>query len=347
MKEAESRKNEFSEEIETAFIGGGTPSLLNPGLLTYMIQNLLWHLPADKLAEFTIEANPGTVTSEWISAAAKAGINRISLGMQAFQPVLLNTLGRQHTYEDVEDSVRKARASGIQNINIDLIFGIPGQTQRMWKETLEAALALSPSHISTYGLIPEENTPLRKDLESGVLCLPEPELERQMYDTAISTLAGEGFRQYEISNFSLPGYECRHNIGYWRQIPYVGLGVSAASMSVLQYGRNGMICRRRTNACQLSAYERMVMEQKKPAEEEIVSRDESCFETMMLGLRMNEGVSEKNFMDLHGVSIMEKYGEKLLQFESQKLMTYSDGFWRLTRRGFDIQNSLLVEMMEY
>ena len=346
IKEAETRRNEFSGEIETVFIGGGTPSLLAPGLLTYLTQNLFSLLPSERISEFTVEANPGTVTGDWMEAAVKAGVNRISMGMQAFQPALLKTLGRCHTYRDVEDSVMIARDSGIRNINIDLIFGIPGQTQSQWKETLAAALALAPVHISAYGLIPEENTPLGDDLEKGVLRLPEPDLEREMYDTAISMLAGKGFRQYEISNFAMPGYECRHNIGYWKQIPYVGLGVSAASMAILQHGMHGMFCRRRTNPCQLSGYEKMILEHGKPEEDMLVSADDACFETMMLGLRMNEGVSEKAFMELHGVAVFEKYGKKLQQLESQKLLVHADGRWRLTRRGFDIQNSILVELME-
>ncbi|MER1992421.1 MAG: radical SAM protein, partial [Eubacteriales bacterium] len=155
LKEAKNRKNEFIEPIDTLFIGGGTPSLLSPGLLLYFTDSLFRILEADKPTEFSIESNPGTVTEEWMSAAVKAGMNRLSLGMQALQPKLLNTLGRIHTFADVKTAIRTARRYGVSNINIDLIFGIPGQTHDQWTETLEASLSLHPEHISAYGLIPE------------------------------------------------------------------------------------------------------------------------------------------------------------------------------------------------
>ena len=346
LKEADNRKNEFTEEIQTMFIGGGTPSLLTPEQLIHLTAGLFARLPAGKLNEFTIEANPGTITEQWLSAAAKAGMNRLSLGMQAFQPELLAALGRIHQYHEVADSVKLARNYGIENINIDLIFGIPGQTLDQWKETLKAALALDPVHISAYGLIPEENTPMNEDLESGFLTLPDPDLEREMYDTAISELSRYGMRQYEVSNFARPGYECRHNIGYWKQIPYTGLGVSAASMEILQQGKEGMICRRRTNPYNLAAYEHMVNNSGKPDEETLILSAESRFETLMLGLRMNEGIDEKEFEKMHGTSLDMIYGEKLRKLELQGLLTHSGQAWKLTRRGFDIQNSILVEFME-
>lgn len=346
LKEAGNRKNEFTEEIRTMFIGGGTPSLLTPEQLAHLTAGLFAKLPAEQLNEFTIEANPGTVTDQWMSAAVKAGMNRLSLGMQAFQPELLAVLGRIHQYHEVADSVKLARAYGIENINIDLIFGIPGQTLEQWKETLKAALALDPVHISAYGLIPEENTPMNEDLESGALTLPDPDLEREMYDTAISELTRHGMRQYEVSNFARPGFECRHNIGYWKQVPYAGLGISAASMEVLQRGNEGMICRRRTNPGDFTAYEQMVNSSGKPAEETLVLPAESRFETLMLGLRMNDGVDENEFEKRHGTPLDMIYGEKLRKFESQGLMIHSGHAWKLTRRGFDIQNSILVEFME-
>lgn len=346
LKEADNRKNEFTEEIRTMFIGGGTPSLLTPEQLAYLTAGLSARLPAERLNEFTIEANPGTVTKQWMSAAVKAGMNRLSLGMQAFQPELLAVLGRIHQYHEVAESVKLARAYGIENINIDLIFGIPGQTLEQWKETLKAALALDPVHISAYGLIPEENTPMNEDLESGALTLPDPDLEREMYDTAIFELSRHGMRQYEVSNFARPGFECRHNIGYWKQVPYAGLGISAASMEVLQRGNEGMICRRRTNPGDFTAYEQMVNSSGKPAEETLVLPAESRFETLMLGLRMNDGVDENEFEKMHGTPLDMIYGEKLRKFESQGLMIHSGHAWKLTRRGFDIQNSILVEFME-
>ena len=346
LKEAECRKDEFSEDINTVFLGGGTPSLLSPDQMINLIGGLFSILPAEHIMEFTTEANPGTVTEQWICAAAEAGINRLSLGMQAFQPEMLNILGRIHNYSNVEESVKLSRRFGINNINLDLIFGIPGQTMKQWQETLDAALALKPSHISTYGLIPEENTPLNEELQSGLLSLPDPETEREMYDRAISMLAKYGFRQYEISNFALPGFECRHNIGYWKQIPYVGLGISAASMQISQIGKKGMICRRRANPESFSDYEQMICGSGNPAEDVFVSPSETRFETIMLRLRMAEGVIETEFREMHGTSLEKTYGKKLRMLETKGLLFHSDNSWMLTRRGLDIQNSILVELME-
>jgi len=346
IKEAENRKDEFNENLDTLFIGGGTPSLLPPELLIHLTNSLFHVFGADKPAEFTIEANPGTVTEEWISAAVNAGMNRLSLGMQALQPELLATLGRIHTFADVETSIQTARRFGVDNINIDLIFGIPGQTHEQWVETLDAALSLHPMHISAYGLIPEEGTPLHEDLQSGILALPDPELERMMYDSALSKLTLHGFSQYEISNFALDGMECRHNIGYWKQVPYVGLGVAASSMAVIQQGKSGMTCRRMKNPDHLCEYEEMVFERMRPPEDLIIKPAESRFETMMLGLRMNKGVDEEQFRKMHGISLEEVYGNRLCRLEKQGLLTHSGHFWKLTRRGFDIQNSILVELMD-
>lgn len=346
QKEAEKRKKEFKEAVQTVFIGGGTPSLLSPEQITRLMASLRETLPLKDVAEFTVEANPGTVTESWIRAAKEAGVNRLSFGMQAFQPDLLSLLGRIHSYSDVCTSVALAREYGIRNINIDLIFGIPGQDLRQWQETLEKALALAPVHLSVYGLIPEPDTPLYTDLEKGKYALPDPDLERTMYDLALSMLRDKGFHQYEVSNFALDGYECRHNIGYWKQIPYVGLGLSAASMEILRTGMGGMLCRRKKNPDSFSSYRDSVIGPAGPEEEELVSPQDARFETLMLGLRMNEGVSEHDFLALHGVSLEKAYGKKLRELESMRLLEHSDHRWKLTRRGFDVQNSVLVELMD-
>ena len=195
-------------------------------------------------------------------------------------------------------------------------------------------------------MIPEEGTPLYEDLQSGTLILPDPDLERKMYDSALSILRMHGYGQYEISNFAVDGKECRHNIGYWKQVPYVGLGVAAASMTIIQQGDHGMICRRKKNPDQLREYEEMVFGQRDPAEDLVVNPAETRFETMMLGLRMNCGVSEEFFRKIHHLSIESCYGKKLIELESRGLLRHENGSWKLTSRGFDIQNSILVELMD-
>ena len=240
LKEAESRHGEITEPVTTVYIGGGTPSRLKPSFFRTLTEGLRRICGLEDVIEFTSEANPGTVNREWLDAAAEAGVNRLSFGMQAYQASLLTLLGRIHRFHDVKESVSMAREAGFTNISLDLMFGIPTQTREQWAETLEAALSLQPRHISAYGLIPEEGTPLFRDLENGTLSLPDPEEERDMYDDAIRLLSENGFCQYEISNFAVPGYECMHNIGYWTQVPYIGLGLSAASMTGVYNGPDGM-----------------------------------------------------------------------------------------------------------
>ena len=347
LREARQRLNEVTEPIETVYLGGGTPSLLPPAMLRTLLSGLKSVFPLDQVHEFTSEANPGTLTDEWLDAAAGAGVNRLSLGVQASQPELLRTLGRIHSFPQAVSAFRTARAHGFSNLSMDLIFGIPGQTLRDWRETLEQILDLAPEHLSAYGLIPEEGTPLFRDLEEGRLVLPEPETEREMYELAVRMTRAAGLEQYEISSFARPGYACRHNIGYWIQKPYLGLGVSAASMRIRQTGKNGMICLRKTNPSERNAYALSV--RSGPPDEsvwEVVGPADACFETMMLGLRMNRGVDETDFRALHGVELDACYGDRLRKLEKEGLAAHRDHRWFLTRRGFDIQNSILVELMD-
>ena len=390
LREAELRSAALPAQLcrlDTVYIGGGTPSLLPPSQLSRLMEGLRRWFDFSGVTEFTVEANPGTVTEAWADTAVRLGVNRVSMGMQAFQPHLLHTLGRIHTYEDVERSVKILRDAGIRNLSLDLMFGLPGQTMEDWRESLSAALRLAPEHISAYGLIPEENTPLYEDLQRGVLKLPEPEEERAMYDEALSCLSRQGFEQYEISNFSLPGFACVHNIGYWTQVPYLGLGLAAASMFPegmldspvspacqamnaavpegstealpedsasgqglpLRQWENGFRCLRETNPASFEAYDSMLrLAAASSSPERIterVSAEEARFETMMLGLRMNAGVSEAFFRRLHGVSLDDVYGKKLRRLAEQGLVTFDSGSWRLTRKGMDLQNTVLVELM--
>lgn len=328
--------------VETVFIGGGTPSLLPPELLRRLLNGLRQQYLLPHGIEFTSEANPGTLTREWLDAAIEGGVNRISMGMQASQESLLRTLGRIHTFEQVKESVELVRAAGISNISLDLMFGLPGQTVEMWRETLQTALSLEPEHISAYGLIPEESTPLTRDLDAGRLTLPHEEEERRMYDDAIHLLAKHGFQQYEISNFARPGHACRHNIGYWRQVPYIGLGASAASMLLSDAG-----CIRTSNPSSIENYIHMIdTTQWDLREETRISRDDMRFETLMLGLRMTQGVSEAEFENMHEVTLEAYRGKKLRSLEYQGLLVHESGWWRLTRKGMDVQNSILVDLMD-
>ena len=334
-----------TQSMETAFLGGGTPSLLPPEALTRLLQGVFSLFPLEADAEFTSECNPGTLTAAWLEAAQAAGVNRLSMGMQAGQPHLLHMLGRIHTFTDVETSVKLARAAGIRNLNLDLMFGLPRQTLNDWAETLDMALSLHPEHLSCYGLIPEEGTQLGDAILAGEVPLPAEDAERAMYDMTLTRLAAAGFEQYEISNFAKPVCACRHNLGYWRQTPYLGLGPAAASM--LPGRTPEEFCLRRTNVRDLAAYLRQGQQGRfQPAEEESVSPAEARFETMMLGLRTTKGVNEAAFTAMHGVALTDVYGTKLAELETQGLLCHTGGWWRLTRRGMDVQNGVLVELMD-
>lgn len=334
--------NAHGEPIETVFIGGGTPSTLPAELLHALLTGLHARFDIPTGVEFTSEANPGTLTPEWLETAISGGVNRISMGMQAAQSELLKALGRIHTHADVVESVSLARRMGIGNLSVDLMFGLPGQTPDMWRASLDAALALNVEHMSCYGLIPEDGTPLKRDLDAGRLALPDEANERLMYDDTLRILADHGYHQYEISNFARPGRECLHNIGYWTRTPYIGLGASAASFLPTKSG--GL---RLTNPPAIREYIAMADEQAWRRRERVsLLPEDARFESLMLGLRMICGVSVADFAAMHGVTLEEYCGDVLRRQEQRGLLVHQDGRWALTRRGMDVQNAILVEILE-
>ena len=345
LREASQRAPLISEPLKTIYIGGGTPSLLPPDLLKRLLESLGEIMDFSSVVECSVEANPGTVTEKWLEKALECGVNRISFGVQATQDYLLRTLGRIHCYAEVIQSVETARRCGFRNINADLIFGIPGQSMEDWQHTIGQILELAPMHISAYGLIPEKGTPLFRRLQEGFISLPEPDLEREMYDTAIALFQDTGFRQYEISNFARPGFECRHNIGYWDQIPYIGIGLSAASM--IRSCNQGSFSIRWTNPVSFDQYYELT-ENPYGFEKnmETISVEDARFETVMLSLRMTKGMNRGRFRELHGNVPEYWYGSVLSRLERMGLLELKDDSWRLTRRGMDIQNSVLLEFME-
>ncbi|MBQ9265153.1 MAG: radical SAM family heme chaperone HemW [Clostridia bacterium] len=325
------QKSETDREIATLFIGGGTPSLLPPQLMKQILSSLHQHFRFLPDAECSCECNPGTVTKEFLAVLKEGGINRLSFGAQASQPRLLQMLGRIHTWDQVAASVALARETGFDNINLDLMLGLPTQTIKDVKETLLQALVLSPQHLSCYGLIVEDGTEMQRQIHSGVWALPDEETERDMYELCRETLLENGFAQYEISNFALPGFACRHNVDCWRRKEYLGLGSAAC-------GFVGSI--RYQNPPSLTDYLNGV-----PAEETFISPADARFESIMLGLRMMEGVSEDAFYRMHGVTVDQAFGNKLQKPIAEGLLLRENGFLRLTRRGMDVQNRVLVEFL--
>ncbi len=318
---------------DTVYIGGGTPSLLQPSQLTLLLNALRQAFDIALGAEITCEANPGMLSDSFLQAAVQGGINRISLGAQASQPDMLRLLGRKHDWQQVVDTVAKVRENGITNINVDLMFGLPGQTLSQWEETLCKALELPVTHLSCYGLIPEEGTPLNERLQQGEISLPEVEKEREMYDRALALLQDAGFMQYEISNFAKPGYACRHNEGCWDRVPYLGFGCAAHSLIDTAL--------RRQNPMTLKGYL-----QEEEADMQALPLKEQMFETMMLGLRKTEGVSLQKFEQTYGISLQNFYNDRLTPSLQRGLLVYEQGFLRLTRQGMDLMNAVLLDLME-
>jgi oxygen-independent coproporphyrinogen-3 oxidase len=318
-------------KADTIFLGGGTPSLLDQRQVTRLLDALREAFSIDEDAEVTCEGNPGTLTPPFAKALRGAGGKRLSMGAQAMQTRLLRRIGRIHDWEQVVASVEIARNAGFENINLDLMFGLPSQTVADWRETLSAALALGPTHLSCYGLIVEEGTPIGHELAEGRLALPEEDVEREMYELARQSLAEHGFRQYEISNFAREGYECRHNIGCWTRVPYLGFGWAAHSF---------FDERRTMNPSTLDGY--LAGEEPKT---EPISREEARFESLMLGLRMTRGVKDEDFNRMHGITIREAFGERLDKPINAGLLEWHEGSLTLTRLGMDLQNSVLVDLM--
>ena len=318
-------------EIATLFISGGTPSLLPPDLMEKLLSALHRHFSILPHAEFTCECNPGTVTEHFLSVLKNHGVNRLSFGAQASQPRLLSLLGRIHTWEQVAESVSLARKMGFDNLNLDLMLALPGQTIADVKDTLRAALALSPTHLSCYGLIVEEGTKMHAQVENGLWQLPDEETERQMYECCRETLFAHGFQQYEISNFSLPGKECRHNMDCWKRKEYVGLGSAAC----------GFLAEKRyQNPPDLQDYLQGL-----PPEITAISPEDARFESVMLGLRMTDGISEAAFEQMHGISLEACFGEKMKKPLEEGMLIRQNGYLRMSRRGMDVQNRILVEFL--
>ncbi len=325
---------------KTVFLGGGTPTLLSDAQVKAILDAARACFPFAADAEITMEGNPGTLTAENLSAYRAAGVNRLSLGMQAAQDGLLETLGRIHRLRDVREGVRLARAAGFENLNLDLIYGLPGQTEADWRETLSEALALSPEHLSCYALIVEEGTRLALSIAEGsVKPLPDEDAERGMYDAAIGEAQKAGLCQYELSNFARPGFACRHNLVYWNCEPYLGVGLAAHSyMEELRFG----------NTAHMGKYLSAVRAGESPQDScETLTLKDRMFERVMLGLRLTRGMDARRFARDFHVTPQACWGEKLTRLVDAGLLVWTGDYLCLTRRGMDVQNAVLVELMDF
>jgi oxygen-independent coproporphyrinogen III oxidase len=326
------------EAVSTIFIGGGTPSLvLAPEMekLFSAVQRLFNVIPA---AEITMEANPGTIDEDYLNALRRMGVNRLSLGVQSFNDEELAMLGRIHTAAQAKEAVFMARRAGFDNLNLDLIYGLPGQTRESWIPTLEAALELEPEHLSLYALTLEEDTPLQLIINQGGLPYTDPDLNADHYEIAEGLLAAQGYIHYEISNWAKPGKQCRHNLVYWRNLPYLGAGAAAHSCL------NG---HRLANTSDLDKYlaDFSRPTQYHPEMDEKINPELELAETIILGLRLDEGIKRDIIKKRYGVNILEKYAEPIGEMTEAGLLTEADGHLTLTPRGRLLSNQVFYRFL--
>ena len=331
----EIKASEVSEEyrVSSIFFGGGTPSILPAELIAKVMTALREQFAIASDAEITIECNPGTVAEEKLGAYRACGINRISLGLQSTDDDELSSLGRIHTYEEFLTSYEIARAVGFDNISVDLMSGLPEQSIGSWVRTLEAVAELNPEHISAYSLIVEEGTPFAtRELE-----LPNEDDEREMYERTSEILANFGYYQYEISNYAKEGYECQHNIGYWKRVDYLGFGTGASSLF------NNV---RYSNIKNLKIYAENSSEVAKiRCDVEFLDEKSGMEGFIFLGLRMIDGINDTEFKDEFGVSLRAVYGDEIDKLVEQGLLDFDEHDLKLTRRGISVSNYVFAELL--
>ncbi len=321
-----------SKTFATLYIGGGTPTCLGEQNLIKLINQLKANFNFTPNFEFSVEANPGTLNRSKVAVLADKGVNRISLGAQAFQNNLLKAIGRNHTVEQIFSGVELLQEEGIDNINLDLIYGLPRQTLVDWEESLKYAISLKPKHLSCYSLIIEENTPFYQLYNESKLALPNEEIEYAMFEANRRLLEPMNFQHYEISNFAIPGFEAKHNLIYWHNQFYLGLGSGA-------HGYFNNI--RYYNDFDLNQYILSLREDTFPvAFQETISNDTAMDETMILGLRLLKGVKHSDFETRFGSPIYGAYGRQIKKLIERGLLKDKNGYLSLTKPGLSLGNQV-------
>ncbi len=329
--EIASYSDRVSRPLDTVYFGGGTPSLLTPSQMARIVNAIKNSLAVSPSAEITLEANPGTLTSEKVIAFRDLGFNRASVGLQSIHENEMKKLGRIHGYDEFLSSYKMLRDAGFDNISVDLMYGIPYQTKDSFAETLSSVIKLSPEHISVYGLMVEEGTPFFSERDS--LPLPTTDEECDMYYMAADMLADAGYTHYEISNYARRGYESRHNTLYWRLGEYIGVGAAAHSFF------DGA---RFFNTSDVGEYISGSDTEKNACPEAL---SDLAYEYAMLRLRLKEGFLLSDYEDRFGVSFTSGKDDILARLEREGLVSLVDGKIALTERGFYLSNSILIEIL--
>ena len=324
-------------QVRSVYIGGGTPSVMPTPLMLQIVHTLRANLPIPYDTEFTVEMNPGTADVECMMALQTLGVNRVSFGAQSFKNELLKKIGRAHTAYDIRNAVKMARMALINNVNIDLMYGLPGQTLQDLKDSINEAIDVVSTHISIYGLTVEEGTPLAKAVEEGSIVLPDEDEVEAMYDYMVHRLSHVGFVRYEISNFARPGRESKHNLGYWQDVPYVGFGAAAHS-----YWKGW----RTTNRRSMEEYIEAIAKGESPAEpEEEVTRERHMEEFCFLALRTAEGINKEKFRQTFGCEIGTVYETVLKDLQAKGWLLDEPERVRLTEQGMKLGNMAFAEFL--
>jgi len=326
-----------SRQFVTLFIGGGTPTIYDGEQLAGLIRDLSARFAMAPDAEITVEANPNTVTHEKLAQLKAAGVNRLSLGVQSFSDRLLTAIGRSHTRAEAIGAIHAARVAGFDNLNLDLIYGLPGQTLADLRESLEIALKYTPEHLALYELMVEPGTPMACWVEEGKVALPDDDAMAEMEAMAQELLASAGYQRYEIANYARPGYECRHNLNYWRNGSYLGLG--AAAVSCL----SGL---RLKHVAAPAQYAALIEKGESPyVEAEALSLQARFRETVIMGLRLLEGVSLPQLADRFGLTPQGYYGKTIERLVERGLLVFGGDFMRLGDQALPVANQVLAELV--
>lgn len=311
-------------ELRTLYIGGGTPTSISAVQLDYLLTELIRDLNLNTLEEFTIEANPGDLTVDKIEVLQKSAVNRVSLGVQTFNDKHLKRIGRSHNEAQIYSTIDALKTAGFQNISIDLIYALPGQTMDDVRSNVAKALSLNIPHLSLYSLILEHHTVFMNKMRRGKLHLPTEDLEAEMFEYIISEMERNSFEHYEISNFTKPGFESRHNLMYWDNVEYYGVGAGASGyLDGIRYRNRGPI----------QHYLKGVSEGNARLSEEVLSKNEMMEEELFLGLRKKEGVSIGKFEQKFGTSFEKRYGQIVQELQSDGLLKENNGFIQMTKKG--------------
>lgn len=323
--------------IKTIFLGGGTPSCIEDKLIAKVLHFIYKNFNTEEVEEITIEANPGTLCEQKLKSYKALGINRISLGVQSLDDSLLKDIGRIHNSLDFYKNYETIRNLGFDNVNVDLIFGLPNQTIHHCETTLKEIIKLGVEHISYYSLILEENTLMKRLYQEGKIELPDEDTERYMYHRGVELLKENSYEHYEISNFSKKGFQCKHNLTYWELRPYIGFGIAAHS---------NVAHKRFWNYENFKDYYKNLKQRRLPiAGEEKISREMEIAEYLIMGLRLTKGIDKQEFIHRFHTSVDSIYGDVFNKYENQGLIYMDERWIRFTPLGLDLSNIVYVDLL--